>query len=294
MNNIEELKNALIKGEIDIVPLSVDDVDEIKNTKGLDVKSVQTPAVIYLSFDFRVNDSFGFKESKNPVSDVGVRKAIYHAINIETIIEKYLNGSATPISQFITFHTFGYNPNISRLPFDLETAKQLMKEAGYEDGFTIEIDIPDSPKWLNISGEIANQLSEIKINIILNPQPKFEYYSKLYYRNTSLYLAGWNPLDAESTIKLLLHTPNLQESLGIWNYGNYSNHEVDRLCEILSYTIITNERKEYIQEIFSIAASDVAWVPLFSNKAFYGTLNDIVWSPRPSLFIWVEEISFIN
>ena len=118
--------------------------------------------------------------------------------------------------------------------------------------------------------------------------------NNLYYRNTSLYLAGWNPLDAESTIKLLIHTPNFQESLGIWNYGNYSNHEIDALCEVLSYTIEPNNRKEYLQEIFSIAASEIAWIPLFSNKAFFGTAAGIEWKPRPSLFIWVEEISFKN
>ncbi len=294
MNNSEELKNALVGREIDIVPLASEYVEEIENTEGLDVKSVQTPGVIYLSFDFRANDSYGFNESKNPVSDVRVRKAMYHAINIEPIIDKYLNGSATPASQFITYHTFGYNPNITRLPYDLEIAKQLMKDAGYEDGFNIELDIPNSSKWINISNEIANHLSEIKINIIINPLPTFEYYSKLYYRNTSLYITGWNPIDAGSTIKLLLRTPDLEESIGIWNYGNYSNHELDQLCEILSYTMEINKRKEYIQEIFSIAASDIAWIPLFSNKAFYGTIDDIEWRPRPSLFIWVEEIYFKN
>jgi peptide/nickel transport system substrate-binding protein len=294
MNSSEELKNALINGDIDVIPLSIDYVDEIKNTEGLDVKSVQTPGVIYISFDFRENDSYAFKESENPVSDLKVRKAMYHAINVESIIDKYLNGSATPTSQFITSHTFGYNPNISRLPYDLDLARTLMIEAGFEDGFTIGLDIPDSSKWLNISNDIANQLSEIKINITLNPQPQFEYYSTLYYRNTSLYITGWSPIDAESTIKLLLHTPNIEESLGIWNYGNYSNPEIDQLCEILTNTMIINERKELIQEIFSIAASDVAWIPLFSNKAFYGTIENIIWNPRPSLFIWVEEISFKN
>jgi peptide/nickel transport system substrate-binding protein len=294
MNNTIELKNALCTSEIDIVPLGLDFVDEIKNIEGLSVISVETPAVIYLSFDFRINESYGFYGSKNPVSDVRIRKAMYHAINIDEIIEICLNGSAIPISQFITSHTFGFNPNITRLPSDLEIAKQLMKEAGYENGFHITLDIPDSSKWINISNEIADQLSEINISIILNPEPKFDYYSRLYYRNTSLYLAGWNPLDAESTIKLLLHTPNFQESLGVWNYGNYSNHEIDALCEILSYTIEPNNRKEYLQEIFSIAASEIAWIPLFSNKAFYGTAADIEWKPRPSLFIWVEEISFKN
>ncbi|KYK31573.1 MAG: hypothetical protein AYK22_02460 [Thermoplasmatales archaeon SG8-52-3] len=292
MNNSEELKNALISGELDIVQLSNDYVDEIKSTAGLEVKAIQTPAVIYMSFDFKVNNSYGFPDLKNPVSDLKVRKAMYHAINIETLIDKFLNGSATPASQFITSHTFGYNPNITRLAYDIDTARDLLKEAGYENGFTIGLDIPDSSKWINISNEIANQLSKINISIILKPLPQFDYYSNLYYRNTSLYITGWNPIDAESTIKLLLHTPDIEEGVGLWNYGNYSNSELDTLCEILCDTMITDNRKDYIQEIFAIAAEDVACIPLFSNKAFYGTIENIEWTPRPSLFIWVEEISF--
>ena len=109
-----------------------------------------------------------------------------------------------------------------------------------------------------------------------------------------MYLTSFNPIEAEGLIKLLLHTPDLQENYGAWNYGNYSNREVDRLCELLSYTMSTATRKEYMQEAFFIAASDVAWIPLFSPKAFYGTVDDIEWKPRPSLFIWVEEISFNN
>ena len=292
MNTSKELKNALINGELDIVPLASEYVEEIQNTTGLLVQSVQTPGVLYVSFDFRVNDSFGFKGSKNPVSDVRVRKAMYQAIDVETLIEKYLKGAATPASQFTTYHTFGYNPSINRLPYDVEVAKGLMREAGYEDGFTIQFDIPDSPKWVNISNEIAQQLSAINITIVLNPQPTFEYYSNLYYKNTSMYFTSFNPIDAEGLIKLLLLTPDPEKSYGAWNYGNYSNLEVDRLCEQLSETMDTTIRGEYLEEIFSIAASDVAWIPLFSSKAFYGTVDDLEWTPRPSLFIWVDEISF--
>jgi len=294
MNDSKELKNALLTGELDIAPLGSKYIEEIQNTSGLTVQSIQTPGVIYLSFDFRVNDSFGFKESANPVTDVRVRKAMYYAINIDTIIEKYLQDSATPASQFVTYHTFGYNPNIHRLPYDVEIAKNLMREAGYEAGFSIVLDTFNSGSLLNISSEIADQLAKINITIILNPLPSNEYYTKLYYKNTSLYIAGIYPLEAEGLIKLLLQTSDLPEGNGVWNYGNYSNPEVDRLSELLSYTMETWKRQEYIQEIFFIAMSDVAWIPLFSPKAFYGTIDNIQWKPRPSLFIWVEEISFKN
>ena len=294
MNTSEELKNALINGELDIIPLASEDIEEIQNISGLTVKSVQTVGVIYLSFDFRENDSFLFKESKNPVSDVRVRKAIYHAINIDTIIKKIFNDSVTPASQFTTQYTLGYNPNISRLPYDLETAKELMREAGYEVGFTIELDTFNFGKLLNVSTEIKDQLSEINITVILNAQPSNEYYTKLYYKNTSFYIAGIYPIEAEGLIELLLQTSDLQKGDGVWNYGNYSNPEVDRLCRILSYSMSFQNRMEYIHKIFLMATSDVAWIPLFSPKNIYGMIDEIDWNPSPRLFIWVETISFKN
>lgn len=294
MNSSEELKNALIQGELDLIQLSSEDVEEIENTIGLTVKSVQSTGVAYLSFDFRVNDSYGFQEAKNPVSDERVRKAVYHAINIDTIIKKCYNQTANPASQFLTDYTFGYNPAINRLPYNLEIAKELMREAGYEAGFTIQLDTQNAGKWLCVSTEIANQLAAINITVILNPQPPNEYYTTLYYKNTSFYIAAIIPLEAEGLIKLLLQTSNMVEGDGVWNYGNYSNPEVDRLCELLSYTMDTWKRREYFYEIFSLAASDIAWIPLFSMKNFYGVIDNIDWKPSPSSYIIVEEISFKN
>ena len=50
--------------------------------------------------------------------------------------------------------------------------------------------------------------------------------------------------------------------------------------------------EEYMQEVFSLIMEDVAGVPLYSSKVFYGVHKDISWDPRPSLYILVDEISF--
>ena len=284
MKNHEEVKNALIEGEVNIAYIPFEYVEEISNTQELVVKTVSTPNVVYLSFDFRVNDSYGFKKSKNPVSDVRIRKAMYHAINIDTLIEKISNISAkVPLSQFVTPYLFGHNPNIERLPYDKEKAVELMRDAGYANGFTIELDCPDSNRSIDLVKEIAHQLAEINITVKINPLPDFEYFSKLYYKNTSFYITGFNSLNAEGTIELLIHTSDMDENIGIWNYGNYSNPEVDRLYEIICYTMEPDTRKELIQQVFAIAMDDVAWIPLYSSKAFYGICADFEWSPRPSL-----------
>ena len=98
----EKMKNALIEGEIDIAENILPKyVDEISNTQGIKVITVSSPTVVYLSFDFRENNSDTY-QGKNPLSDVRVRKAIYHAINVYPIIENVKNGYAEPASQFLS------------------------------------------------------------------------------------------------------------------------------------------------------------------------------------------------
>ena len=113
----EEMKNSTISGEIDIASHILPRYyDEVSNCSGVRVGRSNQPTVYFLSFDFRENDSVAFKGEKNPLSDVRVRKAIYHAINITDIIDNIFIGSnfAEPASQFVSPMIFGYNPNIER------------------------------------------------------------------------------------------------------------------------------------------------------------------------------------
>jgi len=291
MNGSEELLNGVIDGDLDIAPMSFDYIEDIINDDDLKLLSVETPGVVYLGFDFRENDSFGFFGEKNPVSDLRVRKAMYHAINIEDFIDEKINvSSRAPISQFITFNTFGYNPKIKRLEYDIEKASDLMNDAGYNDGFTIVIDCPDSPGAISLCNMISDHLSLINISVIINALPFNEHLAELYYKNTSFYITGFSPLTAEGSINLLLLTSDMDEGLGIWNYGNYSNKDVDDLYEKLCNNTEPSIRKKLIQDIFMIAMDDVAWIPLYSSRAFYGVSQNISWNPRPSLYIILEEI----
>ncbi len=247
---------------------------------------------MYLSFDFRENDSYGFFGEKNPVSDVRVRKAMYYAVNIDDFIEKKMNTSSRiPMSQFVTSNTFGYNPDIKRLEYNIEKARELMNDAGYNEGFTIILDGPDSNNAIELCNKIADHLSLINITVIVNSLPSNECLTKLYYKNTSFYITAFSPLTAEGAIRLMLQSSEMEKGKGIWNYGNYSNKEIDINCEILHNTTEPSFRKNLIQDVFSIAMEDVAWIPLYSSKAFYGVSKNIMWNPRPSLYLIIEEIN---
>jgi peptide/nickel transport system substrate-binding protein len=80
----------------------------------------------------------GFNPDFKPFSDKRVRQAINHAIPADLIIEKVLKGKAFPARGYLPTTSPAFNPNIKKYDFNLEKAKQLMKEAGYENGFEVE------------------------------------------------------------------------------------------------------------------------------------------------------------
>lgn len=293
----EDLKNSTISGELDIATHIVPRYyDAILKCPGINVVRCNQPTVFFLSFDFRENDSAAFKGEKNPLSDIRVRKAIYHAINITDIIDNILNGSnfAEPASQFVSPMIFGYNPNIKRLTYTIETAEKLMKEAGYEEGFELVLNCPeDSENLKRLCQLLKTQLSEI-IDIKINLLPLTEYYMEVMGRNSSIYVIGWLAAtgDGGEIFDYMIRTVNQELGIGTYNLGYYSNPEVDRIAENISHILNHEDRLYRMQEGFKIAMDDVAWIPLYIPKCVYAITEDIAWEPGPGGTILVEDIEF--
>lgn len=290
----EDRKNALIARQIDImehVPEMY--VDEILNTSGITIKKISNPTVWYLGFDCRENNSSSFPGMKNPLADVRVRQALYHAIDVTSII-KILKLAAEPASQFLSPLIFGYNPQIKRLPYDLNLSRQLLRAAGYEHGFNITLDCPESyVLQVEICEEIVRQLSQVvntSLNLLASEE---EYYTKLYMGNCSIYFLGWIPAtgDGGEIFDYLLRSEDHPLGRGSYNFGYYSNKTVDEITSKVSYTMSQKTRMNLMRDGFSVAMDDVACIPLYisvCNNAFPEYLE---WSPRSDLSTLVEEIT---
>jgi peptide/nickel transport system substrate-binding protein len=293
----EEMKNATISGEIDIashiLPMYY---NEILNCSGISVGRFTQPTVFYFSFDFRENNSAGFKDEINPLSDVRVRKAIYQSINISYIIDNALNGSefAEPATQFVSPLIFGYNSNIEGLPYNPEKAKELMIEAGYENGFELKLDCIEG-YYTNkkICEIVQTQLSDI-IDVKLNFMSIEDYYMMMFSRNTSFYFSGWltGTGDGGEVFDYMLRTVDKEKGIGTYNIGYYSNPEVDSIGENISQILNPKDRLSKMQDGFRIAIDDVAWIPLYLPKCVVVIADYIAWAPRPDSMIRIEEISF--
>ena len=295
-NDYEIRKSAFLDKTIDICGVHPDDYDTFSTTPGIQLQTISSPTVFYLSFNFRPTITINGTEVVNPVANLSVRKAIYHAINVDEIIDTLYKGFDAPASQFVTPLVFGYNPDIERFDYDVAQAQQLMTEAGYQDGFEIEFDCTDDNESLELTEEFVRYLAEINITVKLNPLSVGDYYYRIDSGESSFYMIGWlaSTADGGEIFDYLLRTNDPENAVGSYNSGGYSNSEVDRIGEEISTLMDPEQRLALMQEGFALAMDDVAWVPLFISQEIFATQDYIDYTPRGDLSYKVEEIGFLT
>ena len=101
--------------------------------------------------------------TRPPLDDVRVRRAIAHAVDRSEIIDGAMYGYGTPIGSHFAPHNPAYVDLVERSATDREAAKALLEEAGHEDGLTLSLKLPP-PSYARRGGEIvAAQLREVGI-----------------------------------------------------------------------------------------------------------------------------------
>ena len=140
-----------------------------------------------------------------------MRMAIVHAINNEAIVQKIMKGFATTAAQMSPPGYLGHNPNL-KPRYDLDLAKKLMKDAGYEDGFSVTMMAPNN-RYVNddkIAQAVAAMLSKINIKVDLQTMPKAQYWPQFDERAADMMMIGWHSdtEDSANFYEFLAMTPD--------------------------------------------------------------------------------------
>jgi peptide/nickel transport system substrate-binding protein len=137
---------ALLAGEIDFLQTPpLDQLDRIEGTSGLKVHRTDEFRIIFLRLDqgsaeLRSSDVKG----ANPFKDRRVRHAVYQAIDVEAIRTEIMHGLSRPTGVLIPPRDNGWSEELDRrLPYDPAAARALLVEAGYPDGFRVQLDCPN-------------------------------------------------------------------------------------------------------------------------------------------------------
>ncbi len=246
---------ALVSGEIDFVlDPAPRDVARLRNTAGVKVIDGPENRIVFIGMDqFRDKLAYGaVPGDKNPFKDIRVRKALYQAVDIETMKTKLMNGQSFPTGGVTPSPLGSYNdPQIeARLPFDLAKARALMAEAGYADGFEVTLDCPNN-RYINdeeICIALAGMWAQLKVKVRVNAMPRATYFPKLEKNDTSMYMLGWGGAvtDAETTLTPVLR--NLGEKgVGLYNYGRVVNNKFDAIAAQSSVEPDAKKREELVK-----------------------------------------------
>ncbi len=265
---------ALLSGDVDfIMPVPPQDLDRVD--KNADLKLVTMSGSRIITFQMNQNRREEFKNPK-------VRQAIVYAINNKGIVDKIMKGFATVAGQQGPVGYAGYNAELTPR-YDLEKAKALMKEAGFEKGFTVTMIAPNN-RYVNdekIAEAAVSMLAKIGIKVDLKTMPKAQYWDEFDAQVADIQLIGWHSdtEDSANFSEFLLMCPNKETGYGQYNSGNYCNPKLDELILASQTETDMAKRAKLLQDVERIAYDDAAFVPLHWQNLSWAAKNNVDLEP---------------
>jgi peptide/nickel transport system substrate-binding protein len=289
---------ALLSGDIDMMdPVPVQDVERVKASPNATVLTGPELRTIFLNLDsFRDELLYSSVKGKNPFKDMRVRKAVYQAIDMEAIHNKVMRGMSVNSAILISPLLYARAGEFKRHPYDVEAAKKLMTEAGYAQGFEVEMDCPND-RYVNdeaICQAVTQMLSRIDIKVKLNAMPKAKFFekagpSKKY--DSSFNLLGWTPgsFDSWNVVENIIGCRDADGKGGLFNYGGYCNPKMPELNKKILVETDIAKRDEMIYEAFKLNHDEVGVIPLHQQSLAWGVSKKVKIVQRADnqiLFYW--------
>jgi peptide/nickel transport system substrate-binding protein len=216
----------------------------------------------------------GFNLTDRVFKDVRVRHAIASAIDRDAIIKYLWRGEARPATGVLPPENWAYEGNVTTYPRDVNRAKELLKEAGYDHlTFTFRATNDDITRLM--ASAFQQQLAEAGVTMDIRSTETATFFADLVAGNFQMYSARWvGGTDDPDFFNLVFHS-KMMPMKGA-NRGHYSNPRIDDLIDFARRELDLTKRKEAYQEIQRIVADDLPYVSLFyrNNVCVYNKRID--------------------
>ena len=216
----------------------------------------------------------GFNTEKEPFNDVKVRQAIAMLINKEEIIEGVYEGFGIPAVGPLSPGIFGFNKDVTVVEHDVEKAKELLKEAGYENGFKTSIWTNDNQQRMDTAILVQQKLKAANIDVEVEVMEFGAYLEKSAAGEHDMYILGWsNPTgDADYGMYALFHS---SQKGNPGNRSFYDNPEVDKLLDEGRREADPAKRFEFYNQVQEHLVEDAPMVFIHHQEYLTGISNKI-------------------
>ncbi|HMS04231.1 MAG TPA: ABC transporter substrate-binding protein [Burkholderiaceae bacterium] len=262
---------ALLSGEVDLVlDPSPQDLARVRANPNLKVIDGVENRTIFLGMDQHRDELVGSSvKGKNPLKDVRVRKALYQAIDIESIKRVTMRGLSQPTGALVAPQVHGWTEGVhQRFPYDLDAAKKLLAEAGYGNGFEVDFACPNN-RYINdeeICQAITAMWAKAGVKAKLRTLPLVTYFPMIQRYEASIYMLGWGVPTFDTLYSLQSLTRSVAGGAdGNYNVGRYSNQRMDYIVDRAKQETDGSVRTRLLTEGLQLQNDTVAHIPLHNQ-----------------------------
>ncbi len=262
VRDINTQLSELMSGNLDFMwqfPAEV--AQKLKRAGDFKVESVET-----MRIGFLVLDAMNRSSPKSPMADIRVRKAMNHAINRDAIVAGLVDEGSKKIASACSPIQFGCETDVTEYDYDPAEAKRLLAEAGYPNGFTVEM---GAYRDRLLAEAMINDLAAVGIKISFNMM-----------QNSAL---GARRMEGSMPLAYLTHGSSsiadvsaiTPEFFGLGKQDYAGDKEIAALLGAAGSTIDVAQRKEKYSAAFKLIADRAYWVPLWTYPSTVATSQEL-------------------
>lgn len=251
-------------GDVDVaLGLPFSSLADLDADPNITVHAIPTTRIYFL----------GMNVNAAPFDSKQVRQAVSMAIPYDAIVENVIFGygsqPTSPIPEGMEGHTSEF---WTYGDASLDDARALLAEAGYADGFEVELTVPqedqarvDAATWVQAG------LSEIGINVIINAVPTAQYSELINSKQLPFFINEWYSWGNDPFYQL---TWNF-DCQSFPNFTNYCSEELDAIIEAGTFSRDPAERAELARRAQEILVDEAVWAYLYAPDWVVTTRADV-------------------
>lgn len=263
---------AMLKtGEADFIyPVPTEEAKALNGQNGITIEHKPSIIVDYVSMN----------TNKKPFDNPKVRQALNYAIDKDAFIKVIYNGYAGPLTSIIAPNTQFFSAQ-TPYPYDLNKAKALMKEAGYENGFEATLWSSNNSNYIKATQFLQQQFSQIGVKVKIENMEAATMSDKIWKvkdpseATIQLYFGGWSPStgDADWGIRPLFGKDMIPPAG--YNTAYYMNDQANQLIQEGIKKADSAQRKAAYAKVQQQIWTDAPWVFLDTRETISGAKSYI-------------------
>ena len=268
----------LFSGSIDFMwQVPEDQAQRIASRGGYTVTQAPSVRFGYLSMDAAGRTGF------EPFKDKRVRQAVNHAIDRAAVRDAFFAPTSELTNSICNPLQFGCEQDVTTYDYDPEKAKALLKEAGYEKGFSVDF---YGYRDRQAAEAMAQMLDDVGIKANLTFLQYSALAEKVLKDEVPMSFLTWG---SGSVLDVAASTSKFFDGSAI---DDVRNSELTAMLKAADTTSDAELRKETYSKALKLVADEAYWVPLWAYTTNYVYAPELNYTPYADEYIRLYEMSW--